>query len=151
MVIAYVAVDSTQTTVSGPTSQKPTTIKTGSLTSRKARTTTIASNSGKCKDNTASYNQCVQQMYKTSVKDRAFDFSRFHPKLAVVLPVFDHEHDLTALVKLLAFAMSCSINADHLAFGGSLRVTSDSFTSTLLDKSSQDFKTKEKKYSDMVS
>ena len=47
--------------------------------------------------------------------------------------------------------ISCSVNADHVSYEASLRVTSDNFMSTLLDKDSQEYKAKEEKYRDMVS
>ena len=51
----------------------------------------------------------------------------------------------------IRYAFTYSVNADHVAYQGSLRVTSDSFMSTLLDKDSQDYKAKESKYKEMVS
>ena len=39
----------------------------------------------------------------------------------------------------------------HVAYHGSLHVTSESFTDTLLDQDSQDYREKEDKYGGMVS
>ena len=47
--------------------------------------------------------------------------------------------------------ISYSVKADHVSYEASLRVTSDNFMSTLLDKDSQEYKAKEEKYRDMVS
>ena len=42
-------------------------------------------------------------------------------------------------------------HAGRLAYHGSLRVTSENFTETLLDQDSQDYRDKEDKYGGMVS
>ena len=57
----------------------------------------------------------------------------------------------TTTIATTTTTTTTSTTTDQVVYQGSLRFTSDSFTNTLLDKDSLDYKEKEDKYGDMVS
>ena len=57
----------------------------------------------------------------------------------------------TATIASTTTTTTTSTSTGQVAYQGSLRFTSDTFTDTLLDKDSLDYKEKEDKYRDMVS
>ena len=56
----------------------------------------------------------------------------------------------TTTIATTTTTTTTSTTTDQVVYQGSLRFTSDSFTNTLLDKDSLDYKEKEDKYGDMV-